>query len=81
MESLAKKVHIEKIKEDNAFVEFTFSEDNNIDAGKLFKIAYKVNDKFTFEYKSHRIIMRLNVATIDKKWINMVIKVLEEYTK
>lgn len=81
MESLAKQVHIEKIKEDKVYVDFTFSEDSNIDAGKLFKAAYKISDKFTFQYASRRIIMRLNDDTEDKKWINTVIKVIEEYIK
>ena len=81
MESLAKLAQIEKIKEDKVFVEFTFKEKIKVDTAKLFKTAYKLNDRFTFKYIGNRVIMTLNGDTENKEWINTIITLLEQYMK
>lgn len=79
LESLANKIGIEKIKSDNYMVEISFKPNIEIDAGKLFKIAYKINSNFTFKYISKRIIMTLTNISSNKQWINDVINVIEKY--
>lgn len=78
MESIARKIGIEKISEQNGLLEIIFKPDAIIDGGKLFKIAYKVNDKFSFQYLSRKIIMKLNIIS-NNQWINDLIKIIEEY--
>ena len=80
MESIAKEIGIEKISLQNNLLEIIFKPEAIIDGGKLFKIAYKVNEKFTFQYLSRKIIMKLNIIS-NENWINQLIQIIEEYIK
>ena len=63
---IAKEIGIEKISLQNNLLEIVFKPDAIIDGGKLFKIAYKVNEKFTFQYLARKIIMKLNIINNEK---------------
>ncbi len=79
MEGLLKKHGVEKVIEDNYQITLTFSLEasRTINGQELFQAAYKVTSDFTFEYKSHHIIMHLRKRGNDKKWIYLMIKAFE----
>lgn len=78
MEGICKQLGIESITEKKVIIEISFSENADVDGGKLFKCAYSVNKLFTFEYKNKRIIIHL---PINENWIDEMITVVENYMK
>ncbi|HHU56587.1 MAG TPA: transcription-repair coupling factor [Acholeplasmataceae bacterium] len=79
MESLLAKLDVVEIKEANKIVEIIFSEKTSaiIDGSILFRKAYEISKKFSFEYKHKRIHMYLDKEKNDKTWIRKIIRLLE----
>ena len=83
MDGLCKKHFVEKIQETPSIVTLTFKQDSftNTDNGKLFYTAYEISPDISFEYKNHKIIMKINKHQNNKKWIELIIQVFENMDK
>ncbi|MFA6611491.1 MAG: transcription-repair coupling factor [Bacilli bacterium] len=82
LESLLKKFNITHILEAKYLVTIIIPEKDSltIKGDELFIIAYHISPDFTFEYRRHQIIIKINKLPDDKSWIYKLSGLLEKLT-
>ena len=77
-ESMKSKKGIEKVNQNDRFIEIIFTEakTKSIKADDLFIKAYQISRNFKLGYKNKRLILTLNINNLDKHWIYYLIDIL-----
>lgn len=77
-ESMKLKKGIEKVNQNERFIEIIFTESmtNSIKADDLFINAYRISKNFKLGYKNRKLILTLNINNLDKHWIFYLIDIL-----
>lgn len=77
-ESMKLKKGIEKVNQNEKFIELVFTEEmtNTIKVDDFFVKFYKLSKNFKLGYKNNKLILSLNINNLEKHWIYYLIDII-----